>query len=355
MKLFSLKQCKYGEGRDDNYGFKILWESENSIVDIVFIHGLMGDRERTWTAHGSDKPWPQSLLPSKIKNARILTYGYDANTVKLTEVVSSNRIGDHASTFLAALATARDTDEQARHRPIIFVAHSLGGLVCQDALHAAATSNSEHRRRIVECTRGIAFLGTPLTGSGFAAAAERLARCLGIVRNTNWRILSVLRRDSEVADRIQRDFNYLLESRTHDSPSKINVACFYEELPLEGIGERVVNQQAATHHPWESIGLHKNHMEMARFASEADSGFVLFVGTLKRWVDSLQSVDEAPQQMPPMQYKIVEPRRPSPGPQEQSRSSDGSKFGVSVGGSVTASSIVGGSQTVHGPLTIGPV
>ena len=59
-------------------------------------------------------------------------------------------------------------------------------------------------------------MGTPLTGSGFAKAAERLARYLGIVRNVNWRILSVLRKDSEVADRIQAYFNDLLETRSQD-------------------------------------------------------------------------------------------------------------------------------------------
>ncbi|KAI0506797.1 hypothetical protein F5B22DRAFT_622694 [Xylaria bambusicola] len=175
----------------------------------------MGDRERTWTVHGCDTPWPQSLLPSKIKNARILTYNYDANPAKLAGVVSSNRIGEHAGTFLAALATARDADEQAKSRPIIFVAHSLSGLVCQDALNASSMSNSGHRRRIIECTRGIAFMGTPLTGSGFAEAAERLARCLGI-------------------------------------------------------GEHVVIKQAATHYPWESISIHKNHMEMAHRTNPCD-------------------------------------------------------------------------------------
>lgn len=313
------------------------------MVDIVFVHGLMGDRERTWTADGSDKPWPESLLPSKIKNARILTYGYDANAAKLTEVVSSNVIGDHAGTFLAALSAVRDTDEQTRRRPLIFVAHSLGGLVCQDALHAASTSNLPHRRKIVECTRGIAFMGTPLTGSGFAAAAERLAHVLGIARNTNWRILSVLRMDSEVADRIQSNFNNLLELRDQEGRPRISVACFYEELPLRGIGERVVTKQAATHHPWESIGIHKNHMDMVRFASDTDSGFVLLVGTLKRWVDSMHAWKEVPQQTGPEFFQEL---------QKQARLDD-SPSGVSVGGSVTASSVVGGSQIVHGPLSIG--
>ncbi|KAI1129416.1 hypothetical protein F5Y10DRAFT_291148 [Nemania abortiva] len=125
-------------------------------------------------------------------------------------------------------------------------------------------------------------MGTPLTGSGFAAAAERLARCLGIARTVNWRLLSVLRKDSEVADHIQSYFNEMLESRTQQGQSKINVVCFYEELPLEVIGERVVTKQAATHYPWESIGIHKNHMQMVRFASDTDSGFVLLVGTLNR-------------------------------------------------------------------------
>ncbi|RYP74867.1 hypothetical protein DL771_002788 [Monosporascus sp. 5C6A] len=309
---------------------------------IVFVHGLTGDQERTWTASGAGL-WPQTLLPSKIPNARILTFGYDANVVKFTKVVSSNTIGDHAGTFLAALATARNATEESMNRPIIFVAHSLGGLVCQDALRAAALSPHPHQRKILDCTRGIAFFGTPLAGSGLAPAAEQLARGLKLVWNTNSRILGVLRRDSEVLARIQGDFHRMLKLQAQYGYPEINITCFYEQLPLGAIGEEVVPKAAATYHPYEEIGIHRNHMDMVRFSTQGDEGFVQLVGVLNRWIDGLQ---DSPAAKASHDRNVAQSL-------ERGRQGGASRSSISITGCVKGSNIVSGTQTVNGPFTIG--
>ncbi|KAK4119854.1 hypothetical protein N657DRAFT_247289 [Parathielavia appendiculata] len=53
----------------------------DTVVDIVFVHGLTGDREKTWTACYASEPWPKTLLPSELPTARVLTFGYDACVV----------------------------------------------------------------------------------------------------------------------------------------------------------------------------------------------------------------------------------------------------------------------------------
>lgn len=50
---------------------------------IVFVHGLMGDRVRTWTSapgpyNETSVFWPQDLLPEQCPSARILSFGYNA-------------------------------------------------------------------------------------------------------------------------------------------------------------------------------------------------------------------------------------------------------------------------------------
>lgn len=80
-------------------------------ISIVFIHGLTGDREKTWTAKGAQSPWPQYLLPTTVPQGRILTFGYDAYVADWRHVVSKNRIGNHAKNLLSALSTLRDNDD----------------------------------------------------------------------------------------------------------------------------------------------------------------------------------------------------------------------------------------------------
>ncbi|KAK4232874.1 hypothetical protein C8A03DRAFT_39473, partial [Achaetomium macrosporum] len=59
-------------------GIKPLCSPAGAIVDIVFVHGLTGDREKRWIASDTSEPWPKVLLPSQLPTARILTFKYDA-------------------------------------------------------------------------------------------------------------------------------------------------------------------------------------------------------------------------------------------------------------------------------------
>jgi hypothetical protein len=75
------------------------------------VHGLTGDREKTWTAKEAESSWPQALLPGKVPNARILTYGYDAYPADWRSMVSENKIGDHAMNLLTSINTYREEDD----------------------------------------------------------------------------------------------------------------------------------------------------------------------------------------------------------------------------------------------------
>ena len=77
---------------------------------IVFVHGLKGDCLKTWTGKGTSEPWPKALLPIELGTARILTYSYDAIVASKEAVPSQNRISNHASNLVAALASLRQSD-----------------------------------------------------------------------------------------------------------------------------------------------------------------------------------------------------------------------------------------------------
>ncbi|KAE8396754.1 hypothetical protein BDV37DRAFT_267426, partial [Aspergillus pseudonomiae] len=278
--------------RENNFpsGLKLLAEGAvQPIVDIVLIHGLTGDRERTWRASSSTSPWPTRLLPAEIHNARILTFGYDAYVADWRHMVSFSRVGNHAMNLLTALATWREKDK-TDGRPIIFVCHSLGGIVCQDALTTSQHYPDTHIHKLAQCTFGIIFFGTPHNGSGLAQWAEKLAKSINLFKQANSQILEVLKQESEVLARIQNSFHAFIRSRYEIHGKGLKITCFYEELPLPGIGP-VVPLQSAIIPGYPSIGIHDNHVGMTKFENKNDPGFIALIGELSRWIQQIEPLD----------------------------------------------------------------
>jgi hypothetical protein len=80
------------------------------------------------------------------------------------------------------------------------------------------------------------FLGTPHHGAGLAHWAESLANAIGVLKQTNAEILAVLKSDSEVLERIQGNFHTMIRARNQNGLAPIEITCFYEQLPLPGVG-----------------------------------------------------------------------------------------------------------------------
>ncbi|KIV80940.1 hypothetical protein PV11_08405 [Exophiala sideris] len=72
--------------------------------------------------------WPCDFLVKNLPNARIFTWGYDANITKAFDFASQSSISQNANQLLSDLANERAEPEQ-RTRPLIIVSHSLGGIV----------------------------------------------------------------------------------------------------------------------------------------------------------------------------------------------------------------------------------
>ena len=69
-----------------------------------------------------------------MERARIIAYGYDADVVHLTGPAGQESIRQHSSNVLLNLSNLRGRKPSSRGRPIIFVVHSLGGLVIENAI-----------------------------------------------------------------------------------------------------------------------------------------------------------------------------------------------------------------------------
>jgi tetratricopeptide (TPR) repeat protein/pimeloyl-ACP methyl ester carboxylesterase len=95
-------------------------------------------------------------LPADLDGrARILTYGYES---KLQGSRNVSSLLDYSGTFMRRLMNLRK-QQRLENRPIIFIGHSLGGLIIKQAL---SDSGSDVVRRL--SVRAIIFFGTPHLG-----------------------------------------------------------------------------------------------------------------------------------------------------------------------------------------------
>ncbi|KAI8954517.1 hypothetical protein F4801DRAFT_575590 [Xylaria longipes] len=244
-------------------GVKVWIDPPDAAIDVCFVHGLTGDRDATWTAPGQSEPWPPVLLPGRLPKARLLTYGYDAY------VVRKDLTDDRESC-------------NAPSRPIIFVAHSLGGLVCKEVILQSRNYPETHLREIFHSVVGIMFMGTPHTGAWIADWANIPARTLGVLKSTNQTLLEILKTDSQLLQSIQSRFLSMVRELREDG-RRFEVTCFFEELPLRVLKRVVVIKASATFEGYSLSSIHANHSDMVKFGSVEVSGFKRLSGDLIRW------------------------------------------------------------------------
>jgi hypothetical protein len=70
------------------------------------VHGLNGHREKSWTDEKTGTLWLRDLLPHQLPNVCVLTFGYHADTLKVSGV-SQLSLNDHAKSLIAELLRIR--------------------------------------------------------------------------------------------------------------------------------------------------------------------------------------------------------------------------------------------------------
>lgn len=156
--------------------------------------------------------WPQHL-PEKCWRARVMTFGYDSDVSKFFGgAANKNTFYDHAGDLLGALVRKRTN---AQDRPIIFVAHSLGGLVVKQMLFEADRSKAlPQRRNVYLSTRALFFLGTPHRGSDWTGWGEIVRGLAGVIFDTNPSLVKHLEVNGEPLMQLEKNFAPLVHDRT---------------------------------------------------------------------------------------------------------------------------------------------
>jgi hypothetical protein len=99
----------------------------------------------------------------------------------------------------------------------------------------------DYLKSLLESTFAIAFIGTPHIGLTKAEWASILSRLCSVLRHTNKNILSVLEPGSEVLANVQQEFHTMLDDRSRNLGSYVEIPCFYEEVAVFGMGGVYLN------------------------------------------------------------------------------------------------------------------
>jgi hypothetical protein len=227
--------------------------------------------------------WPRDLLPVALPQANIYTWGYDVDINHVFQSASQASVFHHAGTLLADIANARMSPID-KSRPLIFVAHSLGGIVVKDALQLSH-SEKTYLKEILPATVGICFLGTPHRGSATARMGKIAFEISRIfLQKPATSVLRDLEVNSETLDRIGKSFSQIL------ADGRIKVHSFAEELPTTGIMV-VQTFSYSIGDAFETTGtIPSNHSNMTKFSSEKDIGFERVSKVLQRWEAEIQSL-----------------------------------------------------------------
>ncbi|OCL01768.1 hypothetical protein AOQ84DRAFT_425923 [Glonium stellatum] len=331
--------------RIPDIGISVAYEPENCspIVDIIIIHGLQGHPYKTWaytkvlkpptspapsrpeaSEDGKDrnksllrrvaprltkkssekvvlkaktgpalaKPaksssgkfksvfWPADLLPRECPNSRILVYGYDTKITKYMNCATNkNSVFSHSKDLLFALCRERMLD-----RPLIFIAHSLGGIVVKEMLARSSASTETELKNVVDSTAAVIFLGTPHRGSpDLAALGEWVRSVVSTLRmGTTSAILDALSLKTSDLERAQEEFSGLWQKYG------FRVKTFQEGLGLAGVNLGVLGNKVVPDYS-SLIGdqrehaetIEANHMGMCRFSGADDPNYHKVAGELR--------------------------------------------------------------------------
>ncbi|HZQ25196.1 MAG TPA: alpha/beta hydrolase [Terriglobales bacterium] len=204
---------------------------DNAARVIVFVHGIFGSSFDTWNCSPKIS-WPKLLRDDDaFKDSDIYIAGYDTpylgNKMTIDEVVSN-------------LKSRLDSDEVfTKHREVVFVAHSLGGLIVQRFLLT--------HRELARQVPFIYFFSTPETGAQIAQLGHLFSQDPLL---------------KEMFPGNSNDYLLNLESEWRNAGFAIHRYCAYEKQPLSGV--LVVDRLSGTRSCERVVAINENHSTIVK-------------------------------------------------------------------------------------------
>ena len=276
---------------NQRYGLNALFGCKNPDRkgDIIFVHGLMGHATKTW--HPSEKDDPDSCWlgwlakDQKLSELGIWTFGYEAEPSAWKG--KGIPLFDQSSPLLDYLDS-----QELGDKPIIFITHSLGGLLVKKMLESA--EKYPGFQKFIHQTKGIVFLATPHQG----AHLTELIKNIG----TLFARLEPIVNDLKANEPNLRSLNetYRQKCRSWCIETKV----YFETEAVLGV--KVVEEMSADPglldvKPIAVQGA--NHISIAKPKSETSQ---VYIGVRKFIKDCLNIPEKIPLNLPEKVTKIIE-------------------------------------------------
>ncbi|KAK0661187.1 hypothetical protein QBC41DRAFT_236104 [Cercophora samala] len=261
-------------------GLRLLFDSSEPLADLIFVHGLGGGSRKTWDKNNDPSLyWPQEWLSRdpEFKHVRVHTFGYPADWTERRESVLN--IHDFANSLLSQLQ-ASATIRRSNQVPLIFVCHSMGGLVVKQAyiLSQIDPAYQDLGKRFDT----IYFLATPHHGAGSAQLLETMLRASN---SGNRPFVSDLRLESPAIQSINDEFRHY--------SNRIKLYSFFEAHPtsISGLAERfiVTKASAVMQLPNERVApIQADHRGVCKYNSPSDPNYIIVRDSIVESLDRIQ-------------------------------------------------------------------
>ncbi|KAJ2969949.1 hypothetical protein NUW58_g9844 [Xylaria curta] len=251
-------------------------------IDVFAIHGLGSVPGNAWTYRSNETKvhWLSELLPQTMgfEDARIIMVNHQTRWASDAAPIQFN---DHAYELLEHIESLHKTNSD---RPIIFIAHSFGGLLLKKALILAKARPSS----VAATVRGIIFLGVPHRGT-YAAFLASCISCLTFFRGSSSSLHEFMSVDGPTILELESTFydGYVIPYHAYQPQPYI---CDVIEMRSEQMGNLVlgpiVRQKYGLLRHGRIFTLDTDHRGLNKFYSHSDPNYVKLVGILlqaKTW------------------------------------------------------------------------
>jgi len=234
-------------------------ENANRKADVVYVHGLGGDAHGTWR-HGKDDStsWPHRL-GEEFPKIGVWSLDYAASPTCWLRLPRLFGIGSRDSGYSMPLPDrALQVLDLLRQRglgqyPLMFICHSLGGLLVKQLLRKASDSRDSRMQEVARNTRAVLFLATPHAGATLASLANTFRK----IFRTTVSVEDLREHDAHLRD-LYNWYQY------HSTRLGIETVTYFELRSIKGAPLIVTPTSANPGVGIDPVGLDEDHISIAK-------------------------------------------------------------------------------------------